>query len=217
MSWYRNPLFPVGIAVILSLIVLVNFFYPGTVVDEASATLMDWAVIIGQTMVWVGVINVARHATREATTKRPGRWHLAIFQLFIIAAMFISGFGEGARSVARGTQSVINWLYANAQIYGGLGSSALMGFWAVTASYRAFRARTWESFFFLLGAFLVLLRNAPIGGVIWSGFPIIGDWIMSTPYTAMQRALTIGTGIAVVGYALRYYLGKERGAFGTVE
>ena len=28
-----------------------------------------------------------------------------------------------------------------------------------------------------------MMKNAAVGGVIWPGFPIIGDWIMKIPNT----------------------------------
>ena len=98
-----------------------------------------------------------------------------------------------------------------------MGINALSGFWTVTAAYRAFRARTWESALFLIGAILVMLRAAPVGGAIWSGFPIIGKWLLDQPYAALQKALIIGMGVGVISYAARYYLGREKGAFGVVE
>jgi hypothetical protein len=217
MSWYRNPIFPLALAIIIGVIILFNFYVPDTVASQASSTLSTWATIMLTVTVWVGVINVVRHAAREAQRREPGRWYLAIFQIILVAVMLISGFAEGKGSTGRRAQTYINWLYNNYYIYSATGSAALVGLWAVTAAYRAFRARTIEAGLFLLGAVFTMLKNAPVGGQIWGGFPMIGQWIIDQPYTAMQRALTMGIGIAILGYALRYYTGRERASFGVVE
>jgi len=214
MAWFKEATYPAILATIVGFVILFSFFYPGTFLDQVSSKLVNWATVMICVIVWVGVINVVRSAVREVKERVPGRWYVALIQLFLMAVMFISGFGEGKNSTAPGAPTVINWLFNNYFYYGALGSMALVGIWAVTAAYRAFRVRSAETFLFFIGAFFVLLRNAPIGGVIWTGFPIIGDWIMNTPFMAMQRGLTVGLGIAIVAYALRYYLGREKAAYG---
>lgn len=98
-----------------------------------------------------------------------------------------------------------------------MSSGAVSGLWCVTAIYRAFRARNFEALLFLVGGAFVILRNAPIGSIIWRGFPIIGSWIMGAPYTGTFRGVTIGVGIGILAYAFRYYVGKEKGALGVVD
>jgi hypothetical protein len=218
MAWYRKVTYPLILAIVIALITLISFFDgPDTITDTAAFEIYDWATIIVDVMIWIGVINIARYATRDITKRAPGRWYLAGFQLFLMAVMLISGFGEGSASIQRGAQSTIYWLYQNVYTWGALAISALSGLLTVTAAYRAFRARTLEATLFLASALLIMLRNAPIGGAIWGGFPAIGKWILAAPYAGLQRALMIGMGIGVISYAARYYLGREKGAFGVVE
>jgi hypothetical protein len=217
MAWYRNPTYPLILAIICAVIVFIAFYYPGTPLDSVSASLTNWVVVITNTMVWVGLINVARYSVRESIRRTPGRWYLAIFQLVLMAVLLIVGFAEGSRSTARGADTITNWFYNNYYQYSALASSALSGLWCISATYRAFRVRNFESFLFMLGAVFVLMNNAPIGGIWWQGFPVIGSWIMDSPYTAMMRVLSLGTGIGIMAYAVRFFIGRQREAFGGGE
>jgi hypothetical protein len=220
MAWSRSYIYPLAIVLITSAIVFISFYYPGTVVDPVANTLYNWIQVMGVVMIWIGGINILRNNYREITTKAPGRWPLAFFQLFLIAAMLISGFGEGSTSTQTGPQAdptLIMWLYNNYMIIGSQAVSALTGLWAVTAVYRAFRARTIESGLFLLGAAFVMLRNAPVGGMIWGGFPIIGNWLIDVIYNPVIRGLVLIMSVGIFTYAVRFYLGRERSAWGQVD
>lgn len=216
MAWYKSYKPPLVLALVVAFIVLFSFYYPGTPVDTAYSTVVDWIQIMATIMVWVGLINVVRHWSRESVRKTPGRWYISIFGLFLLAVALISGFGEGSRSTAMGPQmTVIKWLYNNYYFWGEMGLAALSGVWTATALYRAFRVKALAALIFLIGGVFVMMQNVPIGGVIWTGFPIIGDWIMSVPFAAVMRAFTISLAIGVLAYTVRFYMGKERGAMGV--
>jgi len=216
MAWYRSiyPLLVIAWAIVF--IILFSYYCPGTSFDIAYSILVRWSIIMGSVVIAVGLINITINSVREVKKRAPGRWHLAIWQLLLIAITLISGFAQGKGSpTTPGT--IINWLFSNFYRYGDLAIFALMGFWMLTAAFRAFRARNLETFLFVFGAFFTLLRNAPIGGLIWRGFPVIGQWLLSVPYIAVQRALLIGIGVGILTYAARYFIGKEKAAFGRVE
>ncbi len=92
---------------------------------------------------------------------------------------------------------------------------SLLAFYVVSASVRAFRARSLESSVLLAAALLVLLGRIPMaglgGGTLLSRLPFedISLWILSVPNTAGQRALMIGIALGTVALALRMILGLE--------
>lgn len=219
MSVFKNPYGPLALAIIVGLFTFINYFFTGIPFIKTGATYFrNWTTIITVMLFWVGLINVVRYSYRDVSKRTPGRWYLAIYQIALIALMVISGFAQGgSASVGRNSTSLIRWLYDHFLVGGSMSSGAVSGLWAVTAIYRAFRARNFEAFLFLLGGAFVMLRNAPIGAMIWSGFPTIGTWIMGAPYTGTFRGVTIGVGIGILAYAFRYYVGKERGAFGVID
>lgn len=87
---------------------------------------------------------------------------------------------------------------------------SLLGFYIVSASYRAFRVRSLESGVLLVAAAMVMLMNAPIGEVIWTGFPVIGTWIRDIPGLAGQRGTAVALAVGVSVFSLRVLLGLER-------
>jgi hypothetical protein len=76
------------------------------------------------------------------------------------------------------------------------------------------RARSIESGLLLITGVIVMLRNAPIGNVIWTGFPVIGTWLLNIPNTAGNRAVFIGVGVGTILLGLRVLLGYERSYLG---
>jgi hypothetical protein len=232
VAWYRGSTGPWILALIISLIVFVNFFYPGTVLGDVYEKLNTWTIIAGGTAAAIGIINIMRHAFREAKEKSPGRWPFAVYQLFIMVVLLISGIGEGLLTYTHpatggfvnptlsgrsGIASVIRWLNINFYFFGEYAANAISGLWLVTASYRAFKIRSVESTLFLLGSVFLMMKFAPVGGFIWGGFPLIGAWIQNVVYSGMVTALTISLGLGTLIYAFRFYVGQERRAFGVRE
>jgi hypothetical protein len=94
---------------------------------------------------------------------------------------------------------------------------SLLAFFVASASYRAFRAHSFEATLLLVTAFIVMLGRVPISQQI----PVIGkeiasitDWIMTTPNMAGQRAVMIGAALGVVSASLRVMVGIEKSYLG---
>ena len=94
------------------------------------------------------------------------------------------------------------------------GQWACLAFYVASASYRAFRARNLEATVLLGSAILVMLGATPVGGVIWSKFPVIQRWLIDIPNMTGQRALLIGAAVGSFVACLRTMLGIERGHLG---
>ena len=94
---------------------------------------------------------------------------------------------------------------------------AMIGWLLVPATYRAFRARNLDATILLLSGVIVMLMNVPIGEAIWSGFPVVGQWISSIPNIAGQRAFIITVAIGIIILTLRTVLGYEKGALAAGE
>lgn len=92
---------------------------------------------------------------------------------------------------------------------------ALTGFYIISALYRSFKARNYESALLLVSASILLLKNAPIGeAILGKGIVTLGDWIMGVPNAAGNMAILIGFAIGVIILSLRTLLGMERGFLG---
>jgi hypothetical protein len=211
---------PAFIALFVGVICIVQFFIPhrpfGTMVDSFS----DWFGILQAFAIWLGALNLIRiNMKRSLSKKAHDRWYgfvvVAAFLLITTVGFFFSG---GRQFQLSGTR--FDFLYIN--VYSSLSSTmfALLAFFVASASYRAFRARSWEATLLLLSAFLVMLGRVPVGDAIttWlpQGFHLsdLASWIMTYPQVAGQRAIMIGIALGVASASLRLILGLERSYLG---
>ena len=99
---------------------------------------------------------------------------------------------------------------------------SLIGFFILSAAYRAFRIRSIEASILMATALVVLLMFVPIALMLTNGlspdsfagnFRIdsIGMWLLSTINVPAIRAIDLGLRLGLLAMALRIMLGLERG------
>ena len=59
-----------------------------------------------------------------------------------------------------------------------------------------------------------MMWYAPIGEIIWSGIPVIGNWMYYVAGVGTQRAFLIGVGIGAIAVGIKTLIGLERGWLG---
>lgn len=101
---------------------------------------------------------------------------------------------------------------------------SLLAFFVATASFRAFRVRSWETALLMGAAFVVMLGNVPICNTLnqWlAGFGLgfidiagMKEWLMSVPNSAAQSAILIGAVLGYMASALKILLGIDRSWLG---
>jgi len=91
---------------------------------------------------------------------------------------------------------------------------AILALFIASAAYRAFRARSVEATILLVAGIIVMLAKAPIGESIWSGFPILSDWILNVPNRAGVTVIILSAILASIALYVRMMLGYERGWMG---
>ena len=192
--------------------------------------------IIAAVAIGLGVINLARVNSAPLLRFRPG-WQnsLAFFTGLIV--MLVVGLWRWklllnvttAAQEKAVNESTIGSLYRFLfdGLYSNLGGTvfALLAFYIVSASYRAFRLRSAEATLMMITAFIVMLGNVPVGTAYLTGWipdgrwysflkvEHLSDWIMNTPNMAAQRALIFGIMMGVIAVSLRIWLSLERGRF----
>jgi hypothetical protein len=101
---------------------------------------------------------------------------------------------------------------------------ALIAFFIVSASYRAFRIRSVESSLLMGSAVLVMLGQVTLGTAITSGLPSTGiasnfrleniaQYILLEINTPALRAIIFGIAVGFLATSLRLWLSLERGAY----
>ena len=89
-----------------------------------------------------------------------------------------------------------------------------IGFYIVSAAYRAFRIRSGEATLMLAAAFVVMVGQVPVGAYLTSGLPADGFlsifrlenlsyWILKEPNMAAWRGISFGIEVGALAMALR--------------
>jgi hypothetical protein len=121
--------------------------------------------------------------------------------------------------------SLVQWfnlLFGNGLLAMDAAMFSLIGFFILSAAYRAFRIRSVEASILMATALVVLLMFVPIALQLTNGlnpdsfqgnFRIdsIGMWLLSTINVPAIRAIDFGLGLGLLAMALRIMLGLERG------
>ena len=207
---------PVAITMIVGLIFLLNNMVSiqvgGSSLADLVRELSTWITIVSAFAVGLASVNLMRVHARNIGRKRP-RWMLSV--ILIAAFVLFAVVGIAARTYNVAGAIVLNQnLFDHIQTPLGSAMFSIIAFYIASAAYRAFRMRSTEATILLAAAILLMLGRAPIGEVIWSQFPVIGDWLMDIPNAAGQRAVLIGAAIGGFATALRVLFGMERGHLG---
>jgi len=195
---------PLLITFVAGMVMLVQYFIPHRPFSEVYRLFNQWYLVVAVFAMILGIGNLIKiHSVR--LRRRGSGWQYSIVLLCSLGVMGVAGLGWG---IERG--GFFDYLYWN--MYYPLSSTmfALLAFFVASASYRAFRARTAEATLLLASAILVMLGRVPLGNYLLYRLPLLGDWIMSYPNMAGQRAIMIGIALGVVSTSLRIILGIER-------
>jgi hypothetical protein len=195
---------PLIIVFTTGMVMIMQYFIPHAPFSELQNLFNTWFLIIFVFALILGLANLLRNHTIRIHRKRNG-WGFSVVLIAGFVIMFVAGMGWG---IKRG--SPFDYLFWNVHLPMSSMMFALLAFFVASASYRAFRARAPEATVLLVSAILVMLSRVPLGNYIWEEFPLIGDWIMSYPNMAGQRAIMIGIALGVVSTSLRIILGIER-------
>lgn len=194
---------PYAVLIVCGVISLFSYYFDVAVISSAASTGRSWVVVVTAFATLLGASNIFR--THSVYTMRKGEnWMFSVWLLIVFSLMVIVGLGTGTGS------SSYKWLYG--ALYIPLAQSVVgtLGLFLVSASYRAFRIRNRESLIFFLGAFVIAVRQASIGPLLWPGFEVIGDWMALWPTTGTMRAISIGLAIGGVAVMLRTMLTWEK-------
>jgi hypothetical protein len=212
---YKRELVFVVTAVV-ALVMMVDYFFgiPGiSGAGGISGQLQTWALIIQLMAIGLGAINLVqvhyRNISRKTNMMIYSAWFMILFALLMILGLYKLFIGVEPYPYT--------WIFAN--VYTSLGATlyAITGFYIFSAAYRAFRARNIDAAILLIAGIFVLLANAPIGEVIWGGFPIIGNWFNNVGQIPGMRTFTVVGALGLLAYGFRALIGKERGFYSEVQ
>jgi len=203
---------------IVALVMMLEYYFGKNIPGLSGATgiaaqLQVWALIIQLMAIGLGAINLVQVHYRQISRKTNMAPYSAVFMVFFAFLLLL-----GLYKLATGVEPPqYTWIFAN--WYTSLGATlyAITGFYIFSAAYRAFRARNIDAAILLVAGIFVLLANAPIGEVIWSGFPLIGNWFNNVGQIPGMRTFTVVGALGLLAFGFRALIGKEKGFYSEVQ
>jgi hypothetical protein len=210
---YKRELVYVITAIVAVIMFLEYFFFAaGWPVAE---TLRTWATIVFNISLGLGGIRLLTQHSK--VVQRRGRNYLfSGWLLLFFAIQLLTGLAGYISTGDQGNNAIYQWLFVN--VYTPLGATLypITGFYIFSAAYRAFRARNVDAALMLIAGCFVILSNAPVGEVIWSGIPTIGEWFRFTGQIPGMRTFAMVGAMGMLAYGFRALLGKEKGFYAEV-
>lgn len=193
----------IAITALCGLLMIFDQFFTVRVAKDLTGLIQGWAVTIAGFAVGLGLINLGMiHVKRF--TRRDANWYLSGWLVFVMVAVIVLGLTITPSS------ATYTWIFQNVYAVVGPTMWSLLGFYIASAAFRALRARTLEAGLLLVSALLLMLIQAPIGGIL-PYVPSIAEWIRDVPNSAGMRGILLGTAVGAIGLGVRTLLGQERG------
>ncbi|HHW19432.1 MAG TPA: hypothetical protein GXX30_11185 [Firmicutes bacterium] len=192
---------PYIISLIAACIIILGAFF--NIMPKGQEELDKWYILSSSAACAIGLVNLTAIHSRNIR-RRNKDWDLSILLLVITYGYLIFGLFAGPDN------ETYSWIFNATAVPLGSTFYSLLGFYIVSAAYRAFRAKTREAAILLGAAVIVLLGRAPLGEVIWAGFGTWTKWIMDIPNTAAMRAVMFGATLGSFITAIRIFLGFDR-------
>ena len=196
----------VAIMLITATITFTNYIIANPTLESTAVTITSWSSIISLFSVGLGVIVTLKFHVFKAMKQDKG-WMWSAWLVFCAVAMYTIGILFSTNS------SLYRWIFQNVLSSISTTTAALVGLFAMSAAYRAFRVRGLDATIMLASAILIMLgRNIPIGDMISPYLPALANWIMDYANTGANRGIRFVMAIVTMGYSIRILLARERGA-----
>jgi len=200
---------PVVVTLVCGLIVLAQYFVTVSLISDIAEDLMSWVVIIQAFATGLGAVNLIHIHGANIQHKRGN--------LIPSYTLLLSLFGFLALGlIDRPSGSIYSFFFSNLLEPLSATLFACNAFFITSAASRAFVLKNRDAGLLLACAVLVMLGRVGIGEALWSGFPLVAQWIMDIPNGAGMRGIIIGSALGAIASSLRIILGYERSHFGEV-
>lgn len=203
---------PVAIVLFIGVVMIAAYFVqaPEIYLSDVAGNLSLIASIVASYATILGIASVGIMHVKHLSKRTKGQWMYSA--LLVVLMVLMIGVGLIGRL---GTHPYFLWLYQFPLVALDTTIYSVLAFYIASAAFRAFKVKSIEGCILAVASLFVMLMNAPVGGAIWSGFPLIGGWIMSVPNGAAFRGFIISSSIGAVAMCLRVLIGKERGILGA--
>lgn len=188
----------------VGLLILADFFVASASIDALGLYLIRTASVVAAFALVLGMVNVLTVHLNKIYSRNTG-WGYSMVLLgalfFTLGVGFLTG-GPASTQMQELFETVLFPLEATL--------FSLLAFFVVTAAYRAFRVKSFETGLFVIFGIIVLLGQVPVGAMLWDQLPVIKDWVLDVPALSGARGILLGVALGTVATGLRVLLGLDR-------
>ncbi|MBI5881542.1 MAG: hypothetical protein HZB91_00325 [Elusimicrobia bacterium] len=210
---------PLIVCFTVGVLVAVQYYVPHKISQDFIEGLSHWEIIIAAFAFFLGLVSVTQVHVAKLRRRTPG-WGFSLFFFGGILIGVVTGFlSRGKQITEAGAITSFGWMYNNMlnPLQGTM--FCLLGFYIVSAAYRAFKVRSLQAGVLLAVAVLFIFSRVPLGQYLWEAtiggmFPWqlhqIVEWVMNTPAKAAGRGILIGVSLGAVATSVKIIAGIER-------
>lgn len=201
---------PMAIVFVTGTLMIAEYFLKIPVLNQWAKSVQNGVIIVAAFSLGLACVNLLRIHSRSVM-QRKQNWPYSL--ALIVALVFTAAVG-----IIKGPNNpTYKFWYDYLQSPCSATVYSMTSFYMAMAAYRTIRARSLEAGVLLACAVVLMLGRAPVGELIYRGFPGLANWLMTVVNVAAQRGIMIGSGIGAVAAGLRTLLGIQRGYSGGLE
>jgi hypothetical protein len=193
---------PALVALLVGLVVLLDYFLENPVLDALGSFLLEGAIILAAFALLLGLWNLLLVHERKVRRRERG-WPASVVILLSTLgglAVGLAGWGSGA----------LDWFYRYVLFPLEASTGALLAFVVVSAAVRLWRLGSLEGTVMLVvGAIVLAGTLLPQGGALGVLTPL-REWIVSVPALAAVRGILLGVALGIMATGLRVLLWMDR-------
>jgi len=214
---------PLMVCFFVGLSLIIQYFVPHQRSGEYLDGLNNWVLVIAFFAWFLGFWSVMRMHIHKVRRQQPG-WGYSLLVFLGFGIGITTGvLSRGTQLTEAGAMTSFGWMYSfllnplQATMF------CLLGFYVVSASYRAFRIRSKEAAVLLVTAAFFIAARVPLGQHLWelSVGPLfpwelqnIVEWVMETLSKPAARGILIGVSLGMIATSLKILVGIERAYLG---
>ena len=192
---------PVVLGFIVGMLMLIQYFTPNAWIEARYNNVLDWKqVVFGVTLI-LGVVSLFLYHWKKIERRDEG-WFYSIVTVAGLVFMIVVAI------IFTKERGPYPWMFDYVQAPMQSTMFALLAFYVASASYRAFRARSFHAALLFIAGVIVMLGRVPLGEMIGLHHP--SAWILDYPNLAAKRGVMIGVGLGIVATAIKIIVGMER-------
>jgi hypothetical protein len=195
--------------------ILISFAVESEMLRQLRTVFAEWTIIVTAFALLLGVLNVLRVHGRRIQEGEGVLYSLLLIASFLVVfvpgILSSSGVPEHVSNLVGPTGAIVDFAFRYVQRPLQATIFSLMGFFVITAAWRAFRVRSASSLIMFLAALLVLLGSIQLGaGSGWRVLSEIRNWVLDVPTLAGTRGILLGIVLGTIVAGMRLLIGIDR-------